>query len=180
VFGLVPTWQAIEALDNVVADEVQSQMLNELGRRTVRATTWFLRSPRLAEPMEATIAGFAPAARHMFEFIAGAAGRGRVARSDRRSARSPGSQSRAFRTGARRRRGPRPRWRRSTSRGRQCRAAAAAEVAASYFAVGELLGLARLRGQVAALPADSYWQGLAKTALNDDLAGLQRQITATP
>jgi glutamate dehydrogenase len=41
-----------------------------------------------------------------------------------------------------------------------------------------LLGLGRLRAQVAALPADSYWQGLAKTALNDDLAGLQRQITA--
>ena len=34
-----------------------------------------------------------------------------------------------------------------------------------------------VRGQVAALPADGYWQGMAKTALNDDLAGLQRQIT---
>jgi glutamate dehydrogenase len=52
------------------------------------------------------------------------------------------------------------------------------EVAAGYFAVGELLGLARLRGQVAALPTYGYWQGMAKTALSDDLAGLQRQITA--
>ena len=47
VFGLVPTWQAIEALDNVVPDELQSEMLIELGRRTIRGTNWFLRSRRL-------------------------------------------------------------------------------------------------------------------------------------
>ena len=40
IFGLVPVWQAIESLDNVAPDELQSQMLIELGRRTVRATTW--------------------------------------------------------------------------------------------------------------------------------------------
>ncbi|MBA3253277.1 MAG: NAD-glutamate dehydrogenase, partial [Burkholderiaceae bacterium] len=39
IFGLVPVWQAIESLDNVVPDELQSQMLIELGRRIVRATT---------------------------------------------------------------------------------------------------------------------------------------------
>ncbi|MGB3429709.1 MAG: NAD-glutamate dehydrogenase domain-containing protein, partial [Burkholderiaceae bacterium] len=72
VFSLVSTWEAIERLDNVVADEVQSQMLNELGRRTGRATTWFLRSRRLVEPMDRTIARFAPAASQMVEFIAGA------------------------------------------------------------------------------------------------------------
>ena len=31
---------------------------------------------------------------------------------------------------------------------------------------------------VASLPADGYWQGMAKAALGDDLAGLQRQIAA--
>jgi glutamate dehydrogenase len=55
-FALVPTWKEIEALDNVIADEMQSQMLIELARRTVRTTTWFLRSRRLADPMAETIA----------------------------------------------------------------------------------------------------------------------------
>jgi len=178
VFGLVPIWQAIEALDNVVADEVQSQMLNELGRRTARATTWFLRSRRLAEPMEATIAGFAPAARQMLEFIAGApvgaAWRAPIAERQKalEANRVPSDLALAVAASET-----------SLAALDVCEIANAAqrplpEVAASYFAVGEVLGLARLRGQVAALPADSYWQGLAKTALNDDLAGLQRQITA--
>ena len=72
IFGLVPVWQAIESLDNVVPDELQSQMLIELGRRTVRATTWFLRSRRLAEPMSGTIERFAPAAAALLQFIAAA------------------------------------------------------------------------------------------------------------
>jgi glutamate dehydrogenase len=53
-----------------------------------------------------------------------------------------------------------------------------AEVAVAYFAIGDLLGLARLRAQVTALPSDSYWQGMAKAALGDDLSGLQRALTA--
>jgi glutamate dehydrogenase len=178
VFGLVPTWLAIEALDNVVTDEVQSQMLNELGRRTARATTWFLRSRRLAEPMDQTIAGFAPAAREMLAFIAGApvGAAWRLPIAERQKAleanRVPSDLALAvaafeaslaaldIREIADAARRPLP------------------EVAASYVAVGEMLGLARLRAQIAALPADSYWQGMAKTALNDDLSGLQRQITA--
>jgi glutamate dehydrogenase len=178
VFGLAPIWKSIEALDNVVADEVQSQMLNELGRRTARATTWFLRSRRLAEPMDKTIAGFAPAARQMLEFIAGApAGAAwRAPITERQKAleakRVPSDLALAVAASET-----------SLAALDICEIADAAqrplpEVAASYFAVGEMLGLARLRAQVAALPADSYWQGLAKTALNDDLAGLQRQITA--
>ena len=71
VFGLVPTWQAIEALDNVVPDALQSEMLIELGRRTIRGTNWFPRSRRLGEPMGATIERFAPAAAALLDFIAG-------------------------------------------------------------------------------------------------------------
>ena len=51
-------------------------------------------------------------------------------------------------------------------------------VASTYFAIGDVLGLARLRAQVATLPSDSYWQALAKAASSDDLAELQRQLTA--
>ena len=42
--------------------------------------------------------------------------------------------------------------------------------------IGTRLGLARLRQQIETLPAETYWQALAKVALGDDLAGLQRSI----
>ena len=60
IFGYVALWQSIEALDNKVPDQIQSEMLIEAGRLTVRATSWFLRSRRLAEPMEQTIEQFQP------------------------------------------------------------------------------------------------------------------------
>jgi glutamate dehydrogenase len=50
------------------------------------------------------------------------------------------------------------------------------EVADVHAGLGERLGLARLRQQIDGLPTDSYWQTQAKSALGDDLAGLQRQI----
>src|ERR1700752_1352706 len=60
IFGMVSLWQQIEALDNVVDDAVQSQMLIETSRQLERGTKWFLRSRRLTEDMESTIAHFKP------------------------------------------------------------------------------------------------------------------------
>src|SRR5947208_2204878 len=60
IFGFVPLWQAIEALDNKIDDAVQSSMLIDSSRLIERATTWFLRSRRLSDDMAATIAQFAP------------------------------------------------------------------------------------------------------------------------
>ena len=51
-------------------------------------------------------------------------------------------------------------------------------VAGTYFSIAGLLGLGRLRAQVSALPADGYWQGMAKSSLGDELAALQRELTA--
>jgi glutamate dehydrogenase len=178
VFGVAETWQAIEALDNVATDEVQSQMLIELGRRTVRATTWFLRSRRLAEPMDRTIERFAPATAEVLDFIAGApvgaAWRAPIAERQQTLEANRVPAALALQVAAA-----------ETSLAALDIAEIAEgagqslpEVAASYFAVGDLLGLARLRAQVSSLPSDGYWQGMAKSALADDLAGLQRQIAA--
>src|SRR5215467_4584774 len=41
VFGIVSLWKEIEALDNLVADETQAEMLIEADRLIVRATAWF-------------------------------------------------------------------------------------------------------------------------------------------
>ena len=51
-----------------------------------------------------------------------------------------------------------------------------AEVAEVHSRIGERLGLSRLAQQIDALAAEGYWQSLAKGALGDDLAGLQRSI----
>jgi glutamate dehydrogenase len=44
-------------------------------------------------------------------------------------------------------------------------------------ALAQQLGLARLAPLVEQLPASSYWQSRAKSALSDDLASLQRQLS---
>ena len=43
VFGMVPLWRAIEALDDKVLNAVQSALVIDAGRLIVRATLWFLR-----------------------------------------------------------------------------------------------------------------------------------------
>ena len=182
IFGLVPVWKSIEALDNVVPDELQSKMLIELGRRTVRATTWLLRSRRLIEPirepMIGTIERFAPAANALLEFIANAPvsapWRAPIAQHELTLVAGGVPAPLALAVAA------------SDTSFASLDIAEIAEslkqplsaVADAYFSIGGLLDLARLRGQVSALPSDGYWQGMAKSSLGDDLAALQRELTA--
>src|SRR5207253_8676795 len=60
-FGSVPLWQEIEALDNKLPDEMQAEMVLEWCRLTTRATTWFLRSRRLADSLEKVVQRLTPA-----------------------------------------------------------------------------------------------------------------------
>jgi glutamate dehydrogenase len=170
VFGAVPIWQQIEALDNVVPDATQAEMLIHEGWLTSRATTWFLRSRRLAEPVAQNIARLQPAVAELVERLKPAAAKSALALGW---------------IGA------------GVPEALAARVAAAeglfdamdiAEVADStqrrfgevcdvYAGVGERLGLQRLRTQIDALPVDTYWQNRARVALGDDLAGLQRSLT---
>ncbi|HEU5295279.1 MAG TPA: NAD-glutamate dehydrogenase [Burkholderiaceae bacterium] len=170
VMGHVALWQQIEALDNNVADKVQSEMLIEEGWLTARATTWFLRSKRLAEPMEAAVKRFTPAVDALRRTIAAEA------------AASPKATAWVA-AGV-----PGPLAQRVASSDGLYAALDIAEVAEStrrdvadvcevHAGVASRLGLAQLRQQIDGLPSDSYWQSLAKAALGDDLAGLQRAIT---
>ncbi len=171
VMGDVALWQQIEALDNRVPDAVQSEMLIEEGWLTARATTWFLRSRRLGDPMEQTFERFRPAVEAVLQRLAPEAGR--VADGVARGW-LPACRCR-WRSGWR---APTASTPRSTSRRwRKAARRSVAEVAEVHAGVGARLGLARLRGQIDALPADSHWQALAKDALGDDLARLQRSIT---
>jgi glutamate dehydrogenase len=169
VFGYVTLWQEIEALDNQISDAVQAQMINELGRLGSPATTWFLRSRRLAEPMEQVVRRFAPAVDVL---------RTRLATGGTASPRAEAwvqagvplaiAQTVIHAEGL-------------------FAALDIAEIADAtqhpleevievHAGLGQRLGLAKLRQQIDALPSDSYWQSLAKVALGDDLAGLQRSI----
>jgi glutamate dehydrogenase len=52
-------------------------------------------------------------------------------------------------------------------------------VATVYFDIANKLGLSWLREKIAALPGDQHWQMLAKSAMQDDLSGLQRALAGT-
>jgi glutamate dehydrogenase len=171
-FGHVALWQQVEALDNKVADALQAELLIEEGWLTARATTWFLRSRRLAEPLEQTIARFRPVVEAL-----------RV-RLEPQAAASP--QAAAWLAAG----VPAPLALRVAVADGLYAALDIAEVAEAvrrdvevvsdvHVGVGTRLGLARLRQQIEALPADGYWQALARAALGDDLAGLQRSIAQT-
>ena len=49
-------------------------------------------------------------------------------------------------------------------------------VAEIYFELSTRLALPWLREMIARLPGEAHWQKLAKTAMDDDLSGLQRAI----
>lgn len=52
------------------------------------------------------------------------------------------------------------------------------KVARLYFDLGRQLDLPWLQSRIQNLPSDSHWDSLARTALLDDLAHLQRELTA--
>ena len=178
IFGLVPLWMAIEALDNKIDDAVQSTMLIDTSAQLERGTKWFLRSRRLADDMGATIANFAPGVAELSERLPKLLDAGERARIDAAVARyvSQGVPKElavrvvTFDTlyasldiaevtaGAKR---------------------PVEQVAAVYFDLGDKLGLSWLREKIAALPGDKHWQLLAKSAMQDDLSGLQRALTGT-
>jgi glutamate dehydrogenase len=174
-FGFVPLWQAIETLDSKVPDGVQAEMLIEAGRLVVRATNWFLRSPRLSESMEPTIDRL----RTGVDAI-----RGRLAALVDPQA---NAQIEAHSVA----------WIQAGVPPDLARAVAALDtlyaaldivelaaggarpletVAGAYFGVSSRLGLAWLRERIGSLPGEGHWQALAKSALRDDLAGLQRAL----
>jgi glutamate dehydrogenase len=166
VFGLVALWQQIESLDNRVADEVQAEMIIALRDLVTRATTWFLRSRRLAEPMEQVVGRFTPAV-HALDG-AKVAGSSRAARWVQAGV----PQALAAQV---------------DGAGHLFSALDVAEIADAsqqplaltaqvHAGVGERLGLDRMRQQIELLPADTYWHGMAKLALADDLVALQRSI----
>ncbi len=170
IFGYVPLWQAIEALDNQVSDEVQAQMLLQLAGLTFQATAWFARSRRLAEPMQITFGRFRPAvealnaqldrsperadpvAHAWIQAGVPAALAQRVARAHHLAAALDIAEI-AEHTGR-----------------------ALTQVAEVHLGLGERLPLTALRQRIDVLPTDTHWQVLAQAAQRDELAALHRYL----
>jgi len=176
-FGFVNLWMAIEALDNKVDDAVQSAMLIDTNRLIHRGTTWFLRSRRLREDMAATLAHFTPA-------VTALAARLSQMLDPAEHARVEAAVAHYVSQGV-----PNELAARVVSFDSLYAALDIIEVADTakrapefvaevYFELSNKLGLAWLREKIAELPAVAHWQRLAKEAMQDDLSGLQRAITA--
>jgi glutamate dehydrogenase len=176
VFGFVPMWQTIEALDSKVDDAVQSELLIESSNLLERGTTWFLRSRRLSDDMAATIALFTPRVEALAtqlpalldppdksridDAVAGYVAKGVPQSVAARVVALPTLYSTLDIVEAAD----------ATKRPVEL-------VARIYFDLSTRLGVPWLRDKLAALPADQHWKMLAKAAMLDDLSGLQRSIT---
>ena len=177
IFGYVPLWQSIEALDSKVSDQIQSEMLIEAGRLTVRATSWFLRSRRLAEPMEQTIERFQPGVETLYAELGrllDAQGRSQLDIQAVRWTQAGVPREIAARVAAL------DTLFAALDIGEVAEATRAAvpTVAGVYFALSSKLGFAWLRDRIGQIPGDSHWQALAKSSMRDDLAGLARTLAA--
>jgi glutamate dehydrogenase len=176
VFSLTTLWKEIEALDNKVPDSVQAEMLIESDRLIVRSTSWFLRSRRLTDEMASVIAhfnrGVEALARRLPDTL-DVADRARMESLAEKLRASGVPEATALRV---------------ASLDPLFAALDIVEVASAkqhpveqvariYFDLATRLGLPELREQIAALPADQHWQGLARGAMLDDLASLQCAIT---
>ncbi len=176
IFGLVPLWLGIEALDNKVADAVQSTMLVDASAQLERATTWFLRSRRLSDDMGGTIDHFRPGVEALVPRVS-------AMLEPAERARAEAEVTRLAAAGV-----PREIAERVTTLPALLSALDIAEVAgadkkpvatvaAIYFDLGNRLGVPWLRERIGALPGHAHWQILARSAMQDDLANLQRTVT---
>ena len=175
IFDLVPTWLANEALDNIVAEATQNAIVLATVRLIERATVWLLQQRDALRDLDATIKRYAPGIaevgvglEHWLAAHEGAAletttaqlvSQGvpmalaqRVARLDAQVAGLDIVEV-AAETGS-----------------------AIETVAGIYFGVGGRLDLGWASQRIAALPADTHWQALARVAMRNDLTSLARDL----
>ena len=176
-FSMVPFWRQVEALDPRIADSVQSAMLLDSGRMIVRVTLWLLRSSKYLADIAAAIAYFRPGIERLGAVLPDALADGERQGYDQ-------VKTRYAEAGV-------PAGLAALLASFDALPAAldlvevgdvlgrdVESVAHAYFALGGRLEFPWLRAKIASLPAANHWQALANAALRDDLAAMQRQLTA--
>src|SRR2546426_3967860 len=177
VFGLVPLWQAVEALDYKVPDRIQTAMVIDAGRLILRATLWFLRNRAHLADLSRSIEHFRSGAERVAALFPQIL---------------PEAEQTAFEAAAGRleKEGvPRELAARIAAMDALFNALDIVEVADQlkrdiepvarlHFALAGELDFPWLRAHIGMLSADNHWQTLAKAALRDDLASMLRTLTA--
>ena len=177
VFGLVALWREIEALDNRIADAVQTELIQESGRLVQRGTLWFLRHRRWLADLQATSAHFSPGVAALAEGLADYVAPAYRAELD-------AAVARRVEQGV-----PEALAKRVAALEELYSALDLVEVAVEqgrdeatvarvYFALGGEFDLHWLGRQISGLPADTRWQSLARGALRSDLSSLARELTS--
>ncbi|RJF96647.1 NAD-glutamate dehydrogenase [Noviherbaspirillum cavernae] len=175
-FGLDDIWAGIDALDNRISADLQTDMFIAIGRLMEYATLWFLRHHDARESMEATAARLRVAADDLGpKLVTLLAARDAEILAAKRDALMDAGV-------------PQELARRIASAEIVGAVLDIAEVASAtrrnlelvasiYFSLDVYLNYNAIRERVAALPADTHWQMLARTALHNDLTSLQRTLT---
>jgi glutamate dehydrogenase len=176
IFGLSRTWDEIDALDNIVPTATQNEMLIEVGRLVLRATLWFLRRRGEKMPIADVLAFFAPGVTTIETALNDV-----LSADDQAALKTAEAKLTAHKVPAS--------LAHAVARADAMYAALdvvevstqlkrpAALAAAIYFALVGKLSLRWVATQVTALPTDTHWQSMARAAMRDDLANLQRQLT---
>ena len=177
IFLVGDLWNRIDALDGKVPATVQNDMLIDAGRLVLRGTLWFLRRRTDRMPIAKVLEFFAPGVAtvsdRLTDFLssedlnalreseADLVGKGVPADLASAAARQDAMYSVLDIV--------------EVSQELKREVALAAAV---YFALAGKLGMRWLAGQVTNLPYESHWQAMARAAMRDDLANLQRQLAA--
>jgi glutamate dehydrogenase len=174
-FGMRDVWAEIEALDNRVAAEAQYRMIDATARLLGRTTHWLLAERRKALHVDRTVAEFKPGIQTLAGSLSGVLAGLELTRfeEERGSALQAGAPAllaqyiaglRALEAAfdivelARRHRTP------------------VLEAARVYFRTGSALGIDWLRDRIEELQSLGPWQVVARTALRENAARVQRTV----
>lgn len=175
VLGIGKLLNDIDALDGAVSAQTQTDMLIEAGRLVLRATLWFLRRRSVRMPIREVVNYFAAGVGTIY------GGLDQLLASDDLAA-VVAFEKRLIEAHV-----PQPI---AVQVARLDATYAVLDIvelanegaqdvslaAAVYYAVSGRLDVRWVGNQISGLPSDTHWQGMARAAMRDDLASLQRQV----
>ncbi|TMO44565.1 NAD-glutamate dehydrogenase [Pseudoalteromonas ruthenica] len=176
IFDMPQTWSEIEALDNKIDAEVQTEMLYQLRRTVRRVTRWFLRHRNKAWTIEQTIAHFAPCFKDLTDNLHSymVSDESEQIRENAKSLADQGVPAQLAM--------------RIVSLSSLFSTMDLAEVAAqterntalvsnTYFKLGARMGLHWFLTQITHQPVQNHWQALARASYREELDWQQRTLT---
>lgn len=176
IFDLPAIWAQIQALDNVVATDIQTEMMMQYVRLLRRTTRWFLRANRMKVDIASMVQLYGPGIQVLKQIIPSI-----ISESQLQLAKTQIKELHAKGV--------------PLELGKEIAMAKALfsaldiieaahelnttieRVAEFYFALGDYLDLNWIRAEVIVHPTENHWESLSREALRDDIDWQQRQLT---